>query len=152
MHLLEIAGRVAVIYVACMVLLRLTRREMSELGPMDLLTMLLLSETVSPALTGGDDSLVGGLVAAVTLIALGTLSEVLAFKSRRAEKLIQGSAVLLIRDGKVDRAVLRRFLMTDDDLRSTLHDNGLMRIDQVKRAYVEADGHITVVKNDQDGQ
>jgi uncharacterized membrane protein YcaP (DUF421 family) len=143
---LEIAGRVAVVYVACMVLLRVTRREMSELGPMDLLTMLLLSETVSPALTGGDDSLAAGIVAAVSLMALCTLSEVLAFRSRRAEKVIQGTAVVLIDDGKVDGKVMRRFMITDEDLHATLHEKGLLRVDQVKRAYVEADGQITIIE------
>lgn len=147
MHFLEIAGRVAAVYVACMVLLRITRREMSELGPMDMLTMLLLSETVSPALTGGDDSLAGGLVAAASLMALCTLSEMIAFRSRRAEKVIQGTAVVLIDNGKVDAKVMRRFRITDEDLHATLHEKGLLRVDQVKRAFVEADGQITLVED-----
>jgi len=148
MHFLEIAGRVAAVYVMCMILLRVTRRNMSELGPMDLLTMLLLSETVSPALTGGDNSLAGGAVAAVTLLAICTLIEAIAFRSRRAEKLVQGEAMMLIRDGKVDAKVMRRFMITDDDLRATLHEHGVLRVDQVKRAYVEADGQITMIEAD----
>jgi uncharacterized membrane protein YcaP (DUF421 family) len=148
MHFLEIAGRVAAVYVGCMVLLRLTRREMAELGPMDLLTMLLLSETVSPALTGGDESLAGGLVAACTLMALCTVSEILVFRSRRAERIISGSAAVLIDDGKVDRKVLRTYRITDDDLRASLHQHGLMRVDQVRRAYLEADGSVNIIKRE----
>lgn len=148
MHLLEIVGRVAVIYVVCMILLRLTRREMSEMGPMDLLTMLLLSETVSPALTANDESLVTGLVAAGTLMALCVFTEILVFRSRRAAKLIEGSAAVLIRDGKVDSEVMRRYRITNEDLRATLHDKGLLSVDEVRRAYVEADGAITVIEND----
>lgn len=146
MHLLEIAGRVVVIYVACIVLLRVTRREMSELGPVDLLTMLLLSETVSPALTGGDDSLAGGLVAAIALLGMGTLSEILAFRWRRAERIIHGTAVVLIDDGTVDSEVMRRYRISDEDLRASLHHAGVLAVSEVKRAFVEADGAITVIK------
>jgi len=95
--LLGISGRVVVIYVALLVLLRLSgRRELSELSPMELLTMLLLSETVSPAITGGDASLAGGLVAAVTLILLNVASSVLVFRSRLAERVIEGHPSILI--------------------------------------------------------
>ena len=147
MHSLEIVGRVVVVYVACMVLLRVTgRREMSELGPMDLLTMLLLSETVSPAMTGGDDSLPTGLIAAVTLMGLCVITAQVAFRSRRAERLIEGEAVVLIRNGKVDPRVLRKFMITNEDLKASLHQQGLLSVDEVKRAYVEADGEVTIIK------
>jgi uncharacterized membrane protein YcaP (DUF421 family) len=147
MKLLEIVGRVTIIYVACMVMLRVSgRREMSELGPMDLLTMLLLSETVSPALTGGEESIPGGLVAAAMLMVLSVATSWLAFRSRTADKLIQGDAVLLIRDGKVNGAVLRKFRITDEDLRVSLHQAGLLHTSDVARAFVEADGEITIIK------
>lgn len=148
MHYLEIVGRVAAVYVACMILLRLTRREMAELGPMDLLTMLLLSETVSSSLTGGDQTLTGGLTAACALVAMGTLSEKIAFRWRRVERVIQGHAVVLIEKGRVDANVMRRFRITDDDLKATLHDKGLLSVDQVRRGYVEADGSVTIIKAD----
>jgi len=147
MHLLEIAGRVVIVYVACMLLLRLTgRREMSQLGPMDLLTMLLLSETVSPAMTANDGSLATGLVAAVTLMGMCVITAQIVYRSRRAERLIEGAAVVLIRDGKVDPSVLRRFMMTNEDLEGSLHKAGLLAVSEVRRAYVEADGEVTIIK------
>jgi uncharacterized membrane protein YcaP (DUF421 family) len=146
LHLLEIVGRVTAIYVGAMILLRLSgRRELSELGPMDLLTMLLVSETVSPALTGGDDSILSGLLAAATLMGLGVLTSIIAFRSNRAERLIAGSSMVLIENGKVRPEILRRLRITNDDLRAQLHAHGLLRVDEVRRAYVEADGEITIV-------
>lgn len=147
MHFLEIAGRVTAVYLAVMVLLRVSgRREMSELGPMDLLTMLLISETVSPALTGGDDTLPTGLFAATLVMALGVAASWLTFRSRKLEKLVTGEAVVLIEHGKVRPEVLRRFRITDDELREALHQQGLLHVDEVRRAYVEADGEITMIK------
>jgi uncharacterized membrane protein YcaP (DUF421 family) len=153
LHALEIVARVTVIYIAAMVLLRISgRREMSELGPMDLLTMLLVSETVSPALTGEDSSVQGGLLAAATLFALSVLTSKLVFKSRRAEQVISGEAVVLIDRGKVRPDVLNRFRISNDDLRAKLHEHGLLRVDQVLRAYVEADGDITIIKQPEGAQ
>ena len=147
MKALEIVARVAFVYVACIVLLRVSgRREMSELSQMDLLVMLLISETVSPALTGGDDSATGGAIAATTLLALYVLTGYLAFRFRRFERLAQGSAAVLIEDGRIRSDVLHRFRITDDDLRTTLHQHGILHMAEVKRAFVEPDGEITVIK------
>jgi uncharacterized membrane protein YcaP (DUF421 family) len=146
LHSLEIVGRVTAIYVAAMILLRLSgRRELAELGPMDLLTMLLVSETVSPALTGGDDSVPTGLLAAATLMGLGVLTSLLALHSKKAERLIVGDSVILIENGKLRPDVLRKFRITDEDLRAKLHEHGVLRVDEVLRAYVEADGEISMI-------
>lgn len=145
--LLEIIARVAIIYLGCMLLLRLSgRREMSELGPMDLLTMLLLSETVSPALTGDEQSVTAGLVAAAVLIGLAVFTSWLTTRSTRFERFVQGQVMTLIRDGKVSPTVLHKCRITDDELRSALHAAGVLHVGDVARAFVEADGEITIIK------
>ena len=145
--LLGISGRVVVIYVALLVLLRLSgRRELSELSPMELLTMLLLSETVSPAITGGDASLAGGLVAAVTLILLNVASSVLVFRSRLAERVIEGHPSILISHGRVHEDVMRQEKITADELHSKLHEQGVLSVDDVAYGFIETDGNITIVK------
>jgi uncharacterized membrane protein YcaP (DUF421 family) len=147
MKLLEIVGRVLAIFVALFVMLRLAgRREMSELSPMDLLTMLLVSETVSPALTGGDETLVGGLVAAATLIGLSVLIAYVTFKSKRLGKLIEGEPVVLIANGRVHEKVKERFRISDEDLATALRQYGVGSPAEVARAYVEPDGEITVLE------
>jgi uncharacterized membrane protein YcaP (DUF421 family) len=146
---LEILARVSIVYIACMVLLRVSgRREMAELGPMDLLTMLLLSETVSPALTGGDQSIPGALVAASALIGLAVLTSWLVRRNRLADRLIEGDAVVLVHDGRVRPAVMRRFRITDEDLRAALHGQGMMSVAEVARAFVESNGKLTFIKRD----
>lgn len=145
--ILEVIARVVIIYFACMVLLRVSgRREMSQLSPMDLLTMLLLSEAVSPALTGNDETITSNVVGATTLVALAMLSSWLAVRSSRIERMISGEPVLLVLDGKVRPGMMRRFRITDVDLRSSLHDAGVLTVKDVARAFVEPDGHITVIK------
>jgi uncharacterized membrane protein YcaP (DUF421 family) len=139
--------RVAAVYVTLLFLLRLSgRRTMSDITPMDIMVMLLVSETVSPALTANDDSLTVGLVAATTLVLIASATSILVFRSRRAETIISGRTQTLIKDGKVDADVLRRYRITDEDLDMALHQNGVLAVSEVRRAFVEADGEITIVK------
>lgn len=107
--------------------------------------MLLLSETVSPALTANDSGLDVAITAAGTLVALYVGTGMLTFRSRRADRLLQGQAVVLIENGHVRENVLRRYRITDDDLDAALHEHGMEQVDEVKRAYVEADGAITII-------
>jgi len=145
--LLEIAGRVALIYIALLAMLRVTgRRELAELSPIELLTMLLLSETVSPALTGGDDTVVGALVAAGTLMLLTVASSALVFRSKVARRVIEGTPVVLISHGRVHEDVLRAERLTDQELREKLHQNGVLTVKDVAYAFIEADGDITIIK------
>lgn len=149
--LLEIAGRVALLYLFCLLLLRLAgRRELSQLSPIDLMAMLLLSETVSPALTGGDDSLAGGMIAAGTLVALSVAVSWMSYRSRRFEKLVQGHALVLIDNGRVHSDVMRQERISNEDLRTALHEQGVLAVDEVKRAFVEPGGEITVIRKKSD--
>jgi uncharacterized membrane protein YcaP (DUF421 family) len=145
--LIEIVLRVCIVYVALLVMIRLAgRRALSDITPFDMVVLLLVSETVSPALTADDHSLIGGLVAAGTLIGLSLIASHLAFRSRKMEALMSGEAALLIRDGRVDERVLHRYRITNDDLLTALHQHDVLAVADVRRAYVEPDGEITVVK------
>jgi uncharacterized membrane protein YcaP (DUF421 family) len=147
MKVLEILLRVTVIYVSCMVLLRLSgRRELSEMGPMDLLAMLLLSETVSPALVGGDQSITAGIIAATALMGLCVGTSLLSYRHRRIAKVVEGEAVVLIDHGRVRPDVLRKFRISSSELEAALHQHGLLHVAEVARAYVESDGDITIIK------
>jgi len=146
----EILVRVVLVYLSCFILLRVSgRRELAELGAMDLLTMLLLSEAVSPAITGNEQSITGGVIAAATLLGVGVAFSWLSARSKRLDALIQGTAKILIVDGRVNAKTLRQLRITDEDLRSKLHEHGLLNVKDVARAYVEADGQITIIKREE---
>jgi uncharacterized membrane protein YcaP (DUF421 family) len=146
-RLVEIMGRVAFVYAALLVLMRVSgRRTMSDVTPMDIMVMLLVSETVSPSLTAGDESLTGGMVAAATLIGLATLLSWIVYRSRTAERLLSGAPAILVRDGRLDERVMRRYLITREDVEMALHQHGMEDLAGVRRAYVEADGEITIIE------
>lgn len=147
--LLEIAVRVVLVYVFLLVLLRLSgKKEFAQLEPMDLLIMLILSETVSPALTDDDTSLPVAFVAAGTLGGLTALTSYITFRFRKAEKLIQGEPSVLINHGKVDEEVLRKERMTSQQLHTVLHKEGLKTVEDVEKAVIEPSGDITIIKRE----
>ncbi|WP_052510865.1 DUF421 domain-containing protein [Crystallibacter crystallopoietes] len=56
----------------------------------------------------------------------------------------------LIRDGQLDRRVMRREFITDEELLSQLRLNGVTDPEQVKRAYIEPNGMVSVIRPDQE--
>jgi uncharacterized membrane protein YcaP (DUF421 family) len=143
---LEIVFRVVVLYLALVLLVRLAgKREVGQLSPLDLLAMLILSETVSPALTVQDSSLPGSLLASATLLALTGLMGRLSYRSRRLERWIEGSPTVLVEDGELDREAARRERITQQELDGALRRHGVDSLREVKRAMVEPNGEITVV-------
>ena len=88
----ELVLRSGVVYGFLLVLLRLTgKRQIGQLAPFDLVLLLVLSNAVQNSMNGGDNSLVGGLVSAATLVALNYGIGLATFKSKRLEATHRGT-------------------------------------------------------------
>lgn len=143
----EIIIRVLFVYAGVLILVRLSgKRQLAELAPMDLLTLLLVSETVSPALTGDDSSLTAGAIAAATLFALSFILALLTYRFRRFERLSEGTPRVLISDGVVNERVMAAERMTAQELGTALRMNGVARMEDIMLAMVEPSGAISFVK------
>jgi uncharacterized membrane protein YcaP (DUF421 family) len=143
----EVVARAALIYAALVVLVRVAgRREVGQLTPLDLLGMLLLSETVSPAFTGEDASLTAGLAAAATLLALSGLLGRMSYRWPRFERWMEGAPVPLVDGGRVDEEACERHRVSDQELAMALRKEGVLEPGEVRLAMLEADGTISVIK------
>ncbi|MFC4930840.1 DUF421 domain-containing protein [Massilia sp. GCM10023247] len=142
----EFIVRGAVVYLALLLMVRLSgRRTVGQFTPFDLLVVMLLSEAVSNSLSGGDDSLTGGLIIAATLIALNTGVALLSSNSRRMSVMLDGTAVLIGRDGQFFDQVVKRCRITESDLEQSLRAADCER-HEMACAFLEADGEITIQK------
>src|SRR5437016_10879496 len=93
----EFILRGLIIYLFLLLLLRLTgKRQVGQLAPFDLVLLLVLSNAVQNAMNGGDNSLVGGLVSAVTLVGLNSLIGYMTYRSQTLEGMIEGRPQVLI--------------------------------------------------------
>ena len=142
----EFVVRGAVVYLALLVMVRLSgRRTVGQFTPFDLLVVMLLSEAVSNSLSGGDDSLSGGLIIAATLILLNTVVALLSTHSKRMSVLLDGTAILIGRDGQFFDKVVKRCRITESDLEQALRAADCKRED-MQCAFLEADGEITILQ------
>jgi uncharacterized membrane protein YcaP (DUF421 family) len=142
----EFIVRGAVVYLALLLMVRVSgRRTVGQFTPFDLLVVMLLSEAVSNSLSGGDNSLSGGLIIAATLIALNTGVAWLSANSKRASVMLDGTAVLIGRDGQFFDQVVKRCRITESDLAQSLRSADCARED-MECAFLEADGEITIQK------
>lgn len=133
------------IYAILIVLLRLFgKRELAQLNPFDLVVLLTLSNTVQNAIIGDDTSLSGGIVGAITLLAINYVVALLKYQSPKIERVIEGSAVCVIDDGKLKKSVLRRELLTREDLDILAHREGFESADDIQRCVLDPNGSFLV--------
>jgi uncharacterized membrane protein YcaP (DUF421 family) len=142
----ELVLRSAVVYAFLIGLLRLTgKRQIGQLAPFDLVLLLVLSNAVQNSMNGGDNSLVGGLVSAATLVALNYGIGYATFKSKRLEGLIEGRPQIIIHNGRIFEDVMRHAKLTHHELTAALRRAGCSSPEEVQAAVLENNGSISVV-------
>jgi uncharacterized membrane protein YcaP (DUF421 family) len=141
----EFIIRCVIVYSFLILILRLTgKRQIGQLAPFDLVLLLVLSNSVQNSMNGGDNSLVGGLISAVTLIALNYLVGYAAFKSKTVERVVEGRPQVLIHDGVLFSDVMAQAKLTHHELNSALRTGGCESVEEVHYAILENNGQITV--------
>ena len=106
---------------------------------------MLLSEAVTASLTGGDESLVGGLIAAATLIALNMATAWASARSKRVDEVLEGKPTLIGRDGVIYKGVLRDERVAEADVQQALREHDC-KLEDMRCAFLEADGKISILK------
>jgi uncharacterized membrane protein YcaP (DUF421 family) len=145
----QFALRAVAVYVLVMLLVRLSgKRAVGQFTPFDLVLLILIGNAVQNGMNGGDNSLTGAVILAVCLIALNYGVAFVAARSPRARTFIEGKAVVLARDGKVFRDVLKRELVSNADFLEAMRETGCSEIEKIRVATLETNGHISIVLAD----
>lgn len=142
----ELVARAALVYAALLVMVRMSgKRTVGQFTPFDLVVVVLLSEGVSNAMLGGEESLLGGLIVAATLLCLNAAVSRLTARSARMRRLAEGDAVVVGRDGEILQARLKAEHVSRDDLMQALREADC-DIADMKLALLEADGKISILR------
>jgi uncharacterized membrane protein YcaP (DUF421 family) len=143
----ELIVRSLVVYAFLLVILRITgKRQVGQLAPFDLVLLLVLSNAVQNSMNGGDNSLVGGLISATTLIALNYTIGYATFRSKRLEAMIEGRPEVLIHNGRLFQDVMANSQLTHHELEAALRQAGCANIGDCHSAILENNGSISVVQ------
>jgi uncharacterized membrane protein YcaP (DUF421 family) len=142
----EFIVRGVVVYLFLLGLLRLTgKRQVGQLAPFDLVLLLVLSNAVQNSMNAGDNSLVGGLVSAATLVFLNYLVGLATYRSKKLEALVEGRPQVLIHNGKLFEDVMAKAFLTRHELHAALRRAGCACIEEVHSAILENSGTISVI-------
>lgn len=145
----EFIFRGVAVYVFLLVLLRVTgKRQVGQLSPFDLVLLLVLSNAVQNSMNGGDNSLIGGMVSAATLVALNYMIGLITAHSKKLETLIEGRPQVLVHNGQLFEDVMANAQLTHHELQAALRLAGCLSVEEVRMAVLENNGAISVVKRD----
>src|SRR5438128_942341 len=144
--ILEKIIRPILVYFFLIVSLRLAgKRELAQLNPFDLVVLLTLSNTVQNAIIGADNSVAGGIIGAITLLAVNYIVVRFLYSHEKHDRLIEGDAELLIEDGKLCEDLMKKELITVAELEEAAHKQGFASLNLIDRAVLEPGGSISFV-------
>jgi uncharacterized membrane protein YcaP (DUF421 family) len=142
----ELVLRGVVVYAFLILLLRVTgKRQVGQLAPFDLVLLLVLANAVQNSMNAGDNSLLGGLIIATTLIGLNYAVGLATFKSKQLEAVIEGRPQVLIHNGRLFEDVMARAQLTHHELNAALRGAACASVQDVHSAILENNGSITVI-------
>ena len=151
--LLEIVLRGSIMYITLFALLRVVlKRQTGSLRMTDLLLITLIADASQNAMAGTYTSIPSGIVLAGTILFWSYAFDWLGFRFAWFRNLTEPPPLPLIQDGKLLRRNLRRELITEDELMSQLREQGVEDWEQVRQAFMESDGHISVIPFEQKQQ
>lgn len=140
---LEKIIRPILVYLFLIIGLRLAgKRELGQLNPFDLIVLLTISNTVQNAIIGEDNSLIGGLIGAATLLIVNFLVVRAIHKNRFLEKLLEGDSSFLIKNGKVQMDTMEKESIDLAELEVAAHKQGFESLTAVETAKMDPEGNI----------
>lgn len=146
---LKIAFSSLSIYLFIIIAIRLFgKKELAQLSVIDLVFILLISNSVQNAMVGSDSSISGGLVAATTLFIANYLFKYLLYRFPKLSNIVQGSDLLLIYKGQLNEANLSKARITHNELLEAVREHGVSEIREVDLAVLETDGNISIISNE----
>jgi uncharacterized membrane protein YcaP (DUF421 family) len=144
--LLELFVRGSLMYLFILLLMRIFRREAGTLSIPDLLVVVLVADAAQNGMSAEYRSVTEAFILVGTIFAWDYALDWLAFRSRAVHRILHPAPLLLVKDGKIQRRNLRQEMLTVDDLLGQLREQGVQDVKEVKRSFIESEGHLSVIK------
>jgi uncharacterized membrane protein YcaP (DUF421 family) len=144
-----IASKSIAIYFFIILAIRIFgKKELAQLSVIDLVFILLISNSVQNAMVGDNTSLPGGISAALGLFICNYIFKYFMRRSIRFSRIIQGDKILLVHDGEIIQKGMDDAMMSFDELERAIREHGVESITKVDLAILEVDGNISILSND----
>lgn len=137
--------RTIIIYIIIIVCLRIMgKRQLGELQPSEFVIAILISNIATLSIEDTDIPLLGAVVPIITLMSSEVILSYITLKSGKAQTMVTGNPVVVIRNGSIDQKSMRELRFSIEDLMSQLRISGIFDIQEVAWAIVETNGRLTV--------
>jgi uncharacterized membrane protein YcaP (DUF421 family) len=144
---MDIVLRAVAAYVFIILMLRIIgRRELSSLGPADLVLLVVMGDLIQNGVTQSDYSVTGVFLAISTFALLTVAMSFLTFKSRRFQTVVEGTPLILVQEGKPIAANLRAERLQVDEIAEEARGQGIESLDDVKWCVLEPSGKMSFIK------
>lgn len=148
-HLLSISLRTVIMYFAAFGVMRIMgKREIGELSIFDLVISIMIAEIAVFALEDLKRPLYEGLLPMVILLMIQILLAVLSLRFRKVRVWVDGRPSIIVRNGKIDRAEMKKQRYNLDDLLMQLRSNNIDSLSDVEFAVLETSGQLSVIPKD----
>jgi uncharacterized membrane protein YcaP (DUF421 family) len=141
----ELVLRAVLIYVALLIALRIFgKREVGQFTLYDLVFILLVANALQPAITGPDNSIVGGVVLILALV-LTNAGVSRLDRIPRFHRLLAAPPAVIIQDGKYLTDVMKREGVDQEEAETAMREHGVVDVEEVQLGVLEPDGSISIV-------
>ena len=141
----EILIRGTIMYLGMFALLRIFRRQAGSVGIADLLVIVVIADAAQNGMAGESKSITEALILISTIVLWDWLFDLLGFKSKFFSRLLEPQELLLVKNGRILRRNLDKEMITEDELKSQLRQMGVANISDVKKCFLESNGHFSVL-------
>lgn len=148
---LFIRGTLTYLFLFCLFRF-VVRRDAGALGLSDMLVLVIIADAAQNAMAGDYKSVVDGFVLIGTIIGWSYTLNYLSFRFEFFRRFVLPRPLCIVKDGVPQEANLKRELIADEELTEMLREHEVEDISEVRRAYLEPDGQVTVIRKRGGGQ
>jgi uncharacterized membrane protein YcaP (DUF421 family) len=146
---LELVLRGTLVYWLLFAIFRFVlRRDVGAVGIADILLLVIVADAAQNAMAGGYDTFTEGAILVCTIVGWNWLLDVLSWRFSLVRRFAMPSRLTLVRDGVMQLRNMRREYITREEIEQKLREQGIASLSEVKVAYLEGDGQISVIKRD----
>lgn len=146
---LTIVYRTVFLYILILIILRIMgKREVGELGVIDVVVFIIMAEVAAVALESPDAKLSHSILPMIVLLIIQLVSSYFSLKSKRFRDIVDGEPTLIIRHGKILEQEMRKQRYNLDDLFQQLREQQIGSVHEVSFAYLEPSGNLSVFIHD----
>jgi uncharacterized membrane protein YcaP (DUF421 family) len=142
----DIVWRAAAMVVLLFLITRVIgRRELASMAPFDIILLVVTGDLIQQGVTQSDYSMTGAALAVSTIALLAVAISYLSFRVRRLRPLLEGEPIVLVENGRIIEANLRRERITVEELAAEARQNEIADLEEIRWAVLETSGKISFI-------